>query len=57
MAMARAFACSADYLLGLTDDPQTYNAAGLTADEQAVIEAMRAADLLGAIRLIVVGDQ
>lgn len=54
LGLARALECSADYLLGLTDDPTSRNLPpGLTPDEQAVIEALRANDLLGAIRRIV----
>ena len=56
-ALARALGCSADYLLEITDDPSPYSALpGLTPDEQAVIEALRASDRLKAIRLIVEGE-
>lgn len=57
-ALSRALDCSADYLLGLTDDPTPHHVpAGLTENEQAVIAALRAADPLGAIRLIVLEGQ
>jgi len=56
-ALARALECSADYLLGLTDDPAPCaSASALTPHEQAVIAAFRANDRLKAIRLIVEGD-
>ena len=56
-ALARALECSADYLLGLTDDPTPgHLPAGLTETEQKIVEAIRADDLLGAIRLIVGGE-
>ena len=52
--LARALECSADYLLGLTDDPTPQRRPpGLTEHEAAVVSALRADDLLGAIRLIV----
>jgi transcriptional regulator with XRE-family HTH domain len=53
-ALARALECSADYLLGLTDDPTPVRGPpGLTEHEAAVVAALRADDLLRAIRLIV----
>lgn len=56
-ALARALECSADYLLGLTDDPTPQRGPpGLSEREAAVVSALRADDLLGAIRLIVLGE-
>ncbi len=55
-SIAHALGCSADYLLGLTNDPETFALPGLTPDEQAVIEALRANNRLEAIRLIVEGE-
>ena len=56
-ALSRALDCSADYLLGLTDDPTPQRGPpGLSTHEAAVVAALRADDRLGAIRLIVLGD-
>jgi transcriptional regulator with XRE-family HTH domain len=53
-ALARALECSADYLLGLTDDPTPVRGPpGLTEHEAAIVEALRADDRIRAIRLIV----
>lgn len=57
ISLAKALECSTDYLVGLTDNPNTVRPlSGLTEFEQAVIEALRASDRLEAIRLIVEGD-
>jgi transcriptional regulator with XRE-family HTH domain len=54
VALARALNCSADYLLGLTDDPTPVRGPpGLTEHEAAVVAALRADDRIRAIRLIV----
>jgi transcriptional regulator with XRE-family HTH domain len=53
ISLARALECSADYLLGLTSDPTPAHLPGdLTAEERAIIEALRAGDRMGAMRLI-----
>ena len=55
-AIAAGLDCSADYLLGLTDDPTPQRGPpGLSEHEAAVVSALRADDLIGAIRLIVGG--
>jgi transcriptional regulator with XRE-family HTH domain len=52
--LADALECSADYLLGLTDDPTPVRGPpGLTEHEAAVVAALRAGERLEAIRLIV----
>lgn len=53
--LAEALEVSADYLLGLTDDPTPIDRAGqgLTDTEQALLAAARRGDDIGAIRLIV----
>jgi transcriptional regulator with XRE-family HTH domain len=52
-ALARALECSADYLLGLTDDPTPRNAlADLAPVEQSIVLALRTGDKLKAIKLI-----
>lgn len=53
-ALAAGLDCSADYLLGLTDDPTAVRGPpGLTEHEAAIVEALRADDRIRAIRLIV----
>lgn len=51
IAIAGALGCSVDYLLELSDEPTAQR--GLSEHEAAVVSALRAEDLLGAIRLIV----
>lgn len=56
-ALARALDCSADYLLGLTDDPTPLGRIpGLSELEDKVVKAMRRNEKVEAIRLIV-GEQ
>jgi transcriptional regulator with XRE-family HTH domain len=56
IALARAMGCSADYLLGLTDDPTPRSMpADLSEQEQAIIAALRAGDYKKAVRLVM-GD-
>lgn len=51
--MAQVFGVSADYLLGLTDDPSSsVKVDNLTAMEKVVISAMRGGDVVRAIRAI-----
>lgn len=51
--LALALNTSADYLLGLTDDPLPHGMRGiLSPEEQAIIEALRQGDKLQAIRII-----
>lgn len=52
--LAKALDTSADYLLGLTDDPLPFSVRDiLSPDEQAVIEALRQGDKFQAIRIII----
>lgn len=52
--MADLFNVSTDYLLGRTDDPTPCGHSNeLTADEQAILAAVRRGDALGAIKIIV----
>lgn len=54
--MADLFNVSTDYLLGRTDDPTPCGHSNeLTADEQAILAAVRRGDALGAIKIIVQG--
>lgn len=52
--IAQALNTSADYLIGLTDDPSPHVLRDiLSSDEQAVISAWRRGDVVEAIRMIV----
>ena len=52
--LARALHISSDYLLGLTDDPTPNSlSGGLSSKERAVLAALRRADSLRSIRVIV----
>lgn len=51
--IAKALHVSADYLLGLTDDPKGYAIDELSDQETEVIEAMRSGDKIKAIQAIV----
>lgn len=51
--IAKALHVSADYLLGLTDDPKGHAVDDLTEQETEVIEALRSGDKLKAIQAIV----
>ncbi len=51
--LAKVLEVSADYLLGLTDEPS--RSAGLSDDEIQVIRAMRRGDGMEAIRVIAAG--
>ena len=54
VGLARALQCSADYLIGLVDDPVPYHGpVGLSPLEEAVVSALRASEQLRAIQLIV----
>ena len=53
IAIAKALGCSVDYLLELSDEPAAQR--GFTEREAAIVAALRADDLIGAIRLIVGG--
>ena len=51
--IARALGTSADYLLGLSDDPSPQEVRGdLSPDEEALIAAWRRGDTIGAMRII-----
>lgn len=56
--LAQALQTSADFLLGLTDDPTPYNNLKneLSPQEQEIISSMRRGDTVGAIRAIVSTD-
>jgi transcriptional regulator with XRE-family HTH domain len=53
--LAEVLGCSADYLLGLTDDPtpNSMTQGNLTAKERAVLSAWRRGERLEAIKVIV----
>lgn len=51
IAIANALSCSVDYLLELSDEPTSQR--GMSKHESDIVAALRADDLLGAIRLIV----
>lgn len=51
--LAAYYGVSADYLLGLSDNPAPFDLGQITPKEIAVLRAWRAGDLLTAIRIIV----
>lgn len=54
IALAKALNVSADYLLGLSDDPMPHlRIDNMTEDERRVLSAMRQGDKLEAIRVLV----
>lgn len=54
--LAQALNTTADYLLGLTDDPSPLRGDGLKATEQRVISAMRRGDIRAAILAILTNE-
>jgi len=51
--IAQVLNTSADYLLGLSDDPSPQSARGiLSPEEEAVIAAWRRGDIIGALKII-----
>lgn len=51
--LANLYKVSTDYLLGITDDPRTYQDADLTPDEQELLEAYRRGDATKIMQLTV----
>lgn len=54
--LAQALNTTADYLLGLTDDPSPIRGDGLKASEQRVLSAMRRGDIRAAILAILTSE-
>jgi len=56
--LAQILGTSADYLLGLTDDPMPYSMrlGEMTARERAILSALRYGRIIDAIRYIVLDD-
>ena len=51
--LAKLYRVSADYLLGITDDPRTYQNADLSPDEQELLDAYRRGDVAKIMQLAV----
>lgn len=52
--LARALDVSADYLLGLTDDPRPYQSSEpITVTEYALLKAWRAGEIMAVLKLLV----
>ena len=53
LRMSRELECSADYLLGLVDDPKHHaTEADLTSDERKILSAYRRNDLRGVLEIL-----